>query len=185
MPFTEREPFVLSGVQSDDSAWNKAGTSFGTKLWQRSHVVDWRRTSSNTRRRLRRHESGYLSVMASRVENRRSNCSLPVDIRLGFRLATSVRFGLVLFPVPAHRTGPADFPHPALGKDSCLRPRKVRGPVWYLDQAKHRVQRRFRKSLVCRPRLFVFVPGHELHPLKSSAFPRRTLSPVKHACIAL
>src|SRR5712691_1857903 len=52
MPFAEREPFVHSGVQSDDLAWNKAGTSFGTKLWQRSHVVGWRSTSSNTRRRL-------------------------------------------------------------------------------------------------------------------------------------
>jgi hypothetical protein len=70
------------------------------------------------------------TVMGSRVENRRSNVSLPVDIRLGFRLATSVRFGLVLFPVPAHRTGQAVFPHPALGKDSRFRPRKVRGPVW-------------------------------------------------------
>jgi len=59
-----------------------------------------------------------ISVIASRVENRRSDCSLPVDIRRGFRLATSVRFGLVLFPVPAHRTGQADFPHPALGKDT-------------------------------------------------------------------
>ena len=65
-----------------------------------------------------------MSVIESRVENRRSNCSLPVDIRRGFRRATSVRFGLVLFPVPAHRTGLADFPHPALGKDSRFRPRK-------------------------------------------------------------
>src|SRR5664280_2365157 len=56
--------------------------------------------------------------MESRVENRRSDCSLPVDIRRGFRRATSVRFGVVLFPVPAHRTGLADFPHPALGKDT-------------------------------------------------------------------
>src|ERR1700693_3491723 len=71
-----------------------------------------------------------LSVIESRVENRRSNCSLPVVNRLGFRLVTSVRFGLVLFPVPAHRTGQAVFPHPALGKDSRFRPRKVRGPVW-------------------------------------------------------
>jgi hypothetical protein len=30
---------------------------------------------------------------ASRVENSRSNCSLPVDSRLSFRRATSVRFG--------------------------------------------------------------------------------------------
>ena len=34
-----------------------------------------------------------------------------------FRIAASVRFGLALVPVPAHRTGQADFPHPALGKD--------------------------------------------------------------------
>ena len=43
----------------------------------------------------------FVNVVASRVENRRSDCSLPVDIGLGFRRATSVRFGLVLFPVPA------------------------------------------------------------------------------------
>jgi hypothetical protein len=67
---------------------------------------------------------------ASRVENRRSDCSLPVVSRLGFRPATSVRFGLVRFPVPAHRTGLADFPHPALEKDSRVRPRKAGGPVW-------------------------------------------------------
>jgi hypothetical protein len=71
-----------------------------------------------------------MRCFAGRVENRRSNCSLPVVIQLGFRLVTSVRFDLVLFPVPAHRTGQADFPHPALGKDSRFRPRKVRGPVW-------------------------------------------------------
>ena len=51
-----------------------------------------------------------MSVMASRVENRRSDCSLPVDMRLGFRLVTSVRFDLVLFPVPAHRTRTGGFP---------------------------------------------------------------------------
>ena len=57
---------------------------------------------------------------AARVESRTGaiNFSLPVDIRRGFRRATSVRFGLVLFPVPARRTGQADFPHPALGKDA-------------------------------------------------------------------
>ena len=67
---------------------------------------------------------------ASRVENRRSDCSLPVDIRLGFRHSPSVRFDLVLFPVPAHRTGQADFPHPALGKDSRFCPRKARSTMW-------------------------------------------------------
>jgi hypothetical protein len=47
-----------------------------------------------------------------------------------FAASASIRFDMALFPVPAHRTGLADFPHPALGKDSRLRPRKVRGPVW-------------------------------------------------------
>src|SRR5258708_35615795 len=64
------------------------------------------------------HYRSVINVIASRVENRRSNGSLPVVSRLGFRRATAVRFGLVLFPVPAHRTGQADFPHPALGKDT-------------------------------------------------------------------
>src|SRR6266446_9751034 len=68
MPFAEREPFVHSGVQSDDLAWNKGGTSFGTKLWQRSHVVGWRSTSSNTRRRLRRHESGECAFLFASLE---------------------------------------------------------------------------------------------------------------------
>ena len=69
---------------------------------------------------IRRYPRGIqsMSVIESRVENRRSDGSLPVVIRRGFRRVTSVRFGLVLFPVPAHRTGLADFPHPALGKDS-------------------------------------------------------------------
>ena len=98
-----------------------------------------------------------MSDNASRVENRRSNGSLPVDSRLGFRLITSVRFGLVLFPVPAHRTGLAVFPHPALGKDSRFRPRKVRGSVWQLDQTIHRVESLFREALIARPRLVVFV----------------------------
>ena len=75
-------------------------------------------------------EWGVPVHIASRVENRRSGCSLPVVIGRGFRRVTSVRFGLVLFPVPAHRTGLAVFPHPALGKDSRVRPRMVRGPVW-------------------------------------------------------
>jgi hypothetical protein len=54
----------------------------------------------------------------SRVEKRRSDVSLPVAIGQIFTLAASVRFGVVLFPLPAHRTGQADFPHPALGKDA-------------------------------------------------------------------
>ena len=44
--------------------------------------------------------SHRMSVMASRVENRRSNFSLPVDSRLSFRLITSVRFGWFCFLSP-------------------------------------------------------------------------------------
>jgi len=58
--------------------------------------------------------------MASRVENRRSGFSLPVAVDGAFRRVASIRFGLTLFPVPARRTGQADFPHPALGKDARL-----------------------------------------------------------------
>jgi hypothetical protein len=49
-----------------------------------------------------------------RVENRRSGGSLPVAIWQRFRFAASVRFGLALFPVPAHRTGHAELPHQML-----------------------------------------------------------------------
>ena len=52
------------------------------------------------------------------------------------------------FPHPAQRTGRADFPHPALGQDTCLRTRKVirksliyngeRGSPQYPDQAINR-----------------------------------------------
>ena|ERR1035438_3799677 len=54
---------------------------------------------------------------------------------LGFRFAASIRFGLALFPVPAHRTGQAVFPHPALGKDSRFRPRKAGRPHGEANQA--------------------------------------------------
>ena len=51
---------------------------------------------------LTENDLGHLMVseMASRIENRRSDFSLPVVSRLGFRRATSVRFGLVLFLFP-------------------------------------------------------------------------------------
>src|ERR1700736_6512262 len=61
-----------------------------------------------------------MSAIASRVENRRSGFSLPVAVGVLSHWPASIRFGLTLFPVPAHRTGQADFPHPALGKDTRL-----------------------------------------------------------------
>ena len=44
----------------------------------------------------------------------------------GFRMAASIEFGLPLFPISAYRTGQAELPHPALGKDTRLRPQKTR-----------------------------------------------------------
>jgi hypothetical protein len=64
----------------------------------------------------------------SGVENRRSSGSLPVAfVSAAFAGRASVRFGMALFPVPAHRTGQAHLAHPALGErftvsptESCL-----------------------------------------------------------------
>ena len=50
------------------------------------------------------------------VENRRSGVSLPVAHDAAFARVASVRLGLALFPVPAHRTEQARFAHSALGE---------------------------------------------------------------------
>jgi transposase len=68
-------------------------------------------------------DDGRLEI--GRVENRRSGVSLPVALWLSFRFAASVRLGLALFPVPAHQTGRAVFPHPAFSRPSDLRSRQV------------------------------------------------------------
>ena len=39
------------------------------------------------------------------------------------------------FPPPAHRTGRADFPHPALGEGSCFRARQAGGIPFQLAEA--------------------------------------------------
>jgi hypothetical protein len=52
------------------------------------------------------------------VENRRSGVSLPVAPDAAFARVASIRLGLALFPVPAHRTEQARFTHSALG-ESC------------------------------------------------------------------
>jgi len=51
-----------------------------------------------------------------RVENRRSGVSLPVAHNAAFARVASVRLGMALFPVPAHRTERARFAHSALGE---------------------------------------------------------------------
>ena len=75
----------------------------------------------------------------------------PGGFWLGFRLAASVRFDMALFPVPAHRTGRADRPHPALGESSRFRPRKVSGSFGKTDQAMHLVERHCREAFLPRP----------------------------------
>ena len=58
----------------------------------------------------------------------RSSGSLPVAfVSSAFAGRAAVRFGMALFPVPAHRTGQAHLAHPALGErftvsptESCL-----------------------------------------------------------------
>ena len=52
----------------------------------------------------------FFNRHESRVENRRRDGSLPVGVRLGFHLVPSIRFDLVRFPVPAHRTRTGSFP---------------------------------------------------------------------------
>ena len=71
--------------------------------------------------------SGALSHNAlttvSGVENRRSSGSLPVAfVSAAFAGRASVRFGMALFPVPAHRTGQAHLAHPALGEKFTVSP---------------------------------------------------------------
>ena len=60
--------------------------------------------------------------MPSRVENRRSGISLPVAVWDAFAWPASIRFGVTLFPVPAHRTGQARLAHPALGESVTISP---------------------------------------------------------------
>jgi hypothetical protein len=50
-------------------------------------------------------------------------CGLSVPAPFVWRCLTSQT--IAPFPHPPHRTGQADFPHPALGQDPCLRTRKV------------------------------------------------------------
>jgi hypothetical protein len=54
------------------------------------------------------------------VESRTGAVALASRWLLGWAFASpaAIRFGLALFPVPAHRTGQAELPHPALGKDA-------------------------------------------------------------------
>ena len=77
----------------------------------------------------------------SGVENRRSSGSLPVAfVNDAFAGRASVRFGMALFPVPAHRTEQARFAHSALVEVSRGRPRKAACPSSKFDKAQHLMQ---------------------------------------------
>jgi hypothetical protein len=63
-----------------------------------------------------------VKTLNRRVESRTGAVTIVSRWLLGWAFASpaAIRFGVALFPVPAHRTGQADFPHPALGKDTRL-----------------------------------------------------------------
>ncbi len=75
----------------------------------------WRR---GPKRSARSPNEGYRLVhgqgVASRVEEGRGGGRLPVAMAGAFAAAASVRLAVAPFPLPAHRTGRADFRHPAL-----------------------------------------------------------------------
>ena len=74
-------------------------------------------------RKHRFHSKLWLSRSISGVENRRSSGSLPVAfVSAAFAERASVRFGMALFPVLAHRTGQAHLAHPALGESVTISP---------------------------------------------------------------
>ena len=63
------------------------------------------------------------AVRKSGVENRRICGSLPVAfVSAAFAERASIRFGMALFPVLAHRTGQAHLAHPALGESFTISP---------------------------------------------------------------
>ena len=67
----------------------------------------------------------FAKRVLGRVDHWRGGdrCGISVAAPFGSRCPTSR--AMAPFPVAAHRTGQADLPHPALGQDACLRPRKV------------------------------------------------------------
>ncbi len=73
---------------------------------------------STRRSRKRTAENGRVEMWRGGVR-----LSLSVAASFGWRCLNSLT--ITPFPHPAHRTGHADLPHPALGQDTCLCTRKV------------------------------------------------------------
>ena len=60
-----------------------------------------------------------------RVEMWRGGSRFGLSVSAPFVWRCPTSLAIAPFPHPAHRTGQADLPHPALGQDACFRPRKV------------------------------------------------------------
>ena len=59
-------------------------------------------------------------VVIGRVEMWRGGCRLNISVAASFDWRCLSGSTMAPFPHPAHRTGQADFPHPALGQDFTL-----------------------------------------------------------------
>src|SRR6202790_4204888 len=57
------------------------------------------------------------TVISGRVEMWRGGCRLNISVAASFVWRCLSGSTMTPFPHPAHRTGQADFPHPALGQD--------------------------------------------------------------------
>ena len=71
-----------------------------------------------------------------RVERWRGGLGFGIIPCRGFPVCVSLSTCRAPFPPPAHRTGRADFPHPALGQGSWFRPRVATGKFLDVQQAK-------------------------------------------------
>ncbi len=92
----------------------------------RELLVDMTRTIERTFRHVARHEKGTQG----RVEMWRGFCRLDISVSAPFVWRCLSGSTMAPFPHPAHRTGQADFPHPALGQDLTPSPtaRRARAP---------------------------------------------------------
>ena len=63
--------------------------------------------------------------IAGRVEMWRGGSRSGLSVAAPFVWRCPNNLAVAPFPHPAHRTGRAGLPHPALGQDACFRPRKV------------------------------------------------------------
>jgi hypothetical protein len=71
------------------------------------------------------------------------------------------------FPHPAHRTGLAERPHPALGESLTISPRKTAGPLSETDQAQAFMENVVRELLGRLPRNSVLATQPLAQPLAS------------------